>query len=35
MSTDEKKATVVAVHPPVHRDANPGCVCLCNGAIVV
>ncbi|MBN9422694.1 MAG: hypothetical protein J0I91_09510 [Candidatus Accumulibacter sp.] len=34
MSTDEKIAAVVAAHPPLLRDANPGCVCGRNGDIL-
>jgi len=34
MSTDEKKAAVLAAYPPVLRDCNPGYVCLRSVAIV-
>jgi hypothetical protein len=34
MTTDEKIAAMLAAHPPVLRDANPVCICVCSVAIV-
>ena len=34
MSTDEKIAAILAAHPPVLRDCNPVCICVCSPAIV-
>lgn len=35
MSTDKKIAAMVAAHPPVLRDANPGCACWRSSDILV
>ena len=34
MSTDEKIAAILAAYPPVLRDANPVCICVCSQAII-